>query len=318
MMFKSHQHAPLSLPHASRQPLGTTCCLVAGCVSMLLLHTGCQQTGAPAGGATMAPVSGLPGQTSTTGPAMPALGPFGASARVPPPATGSYGTPAGQAGGATNAMPANYAPPNIAPMSYNDAGNTNQIAVAGGAPGTQASIQGATPAGNSSWHETGAYPTANINPAMDLSNDAATGVRSGGMPVNDLTGAPPPPGYTGTMGYASPMGAAAQPNYAPSYTPQASYPQASTPQQPAQPGQYPATNLTPTSSADANGWAPPPNSSSPNTIVPNGAAPVPMNPPNAPAPMPTSGAGFVDASPAANQPSMSTANRPVQWQTPRH
>lgn len=277
----------------------------------------------------MAPISGMPGQTPMTGPTMPALGPFGASARVPPPSTGSYGNPNGQPLGGTNAMPANYAPPNIAPMSFNDSDGTNGVAVAGGFSVPQSN----SAAVNSSWQETSTYPAATYNPNMDLSRDTTNNLRSGGMQVNDLTGAPAPPGYSAPinptpmnyasgnpapMNYASPVGSGAMPApnlQAPnmqspnpqtlgpqSYVTQPNYPQTQAP-----PGQYPATSLMPmpNTNPNANNWAAPPMSSpAPPVNLPSTSAPI-------------SGGGFVDTSPAANQPSMSTADRPVQWQAPR-
>ncbi|TWU16378.1 hypothetical protein [Allorhodopirellula heiligendammensis] len=304
MMLKSQNANRPLLTAAARLPFGKTCGFVVGCASVLMIASGCRQAGAPTGTAGMAPISGMPGQAPMTGPTLPALGPFGASARVPPPATGSYGNPNGQALGGTNAMPANYAPPNIAPMAYNDSAGGNNVAAAGGFAAPPNNAAAANAAG-SPWQETSAYPTAPYNPNMDLSRDPVSSVRSGGMPINDLTGAPPPPGYSAPVGYTPPAGATnVQAAPAPGYMPQPSYPQQQANSSP-QPGQYPATSLVPLPSTDTGGWAP---------LNPSPPAP-PMNPATPSAP--TSGGGYVDASPAANQPSMSTANRPVQWQAPR-
>ncbi len=290
MMLKSQNPAhPLLRPLAAQQ-LNFACALVFSCISMLLLATGCRQAGAPANSAGMAPISAMPGQAPMTGPTLPALGPFGASARVPPPATGSYGSPSIQSAG-TSAVPANYAPANIAPMSYAESSGGNSVAVAGGFGNQQNAPNGAP--GGSSWQEMSTYPGPPTNPQMDLSQNNSRGVRSGGMPVNDLTGAPPPPGYSAPFEYGNPMAASNTQSYAP------------------QTGQYPATSLMPMPNIRSDTWGPLPASPS-----------VPVNPTAPPASMPStsapiSGGGFVDASPAANQPSMSTANRPVQWQSPR-
>lgn len=330
MMLKSHKTAHLLLSAAACLPRRTTCSLVIGCVSILLATSGCRQAGAPMGSPGMAPITGMPGQTPMTGPTMPALGPFGASARVPPPATGSYGNANGQSFSGTSAMPANYAPPNIAPMAFNDASGTNGVAVAGGFSDPQS----VGVAAGSSWQETSANPATTYNPNMDLSRDKVSTLRSGGMQVNDLTGAPPPPGYAAQtnaapMNYAAPVGSGAasapnmqvpnlqnfnpqtanlqSPNFQsnaaqPNHPAQPDYPQAQAP-----PAQYPTTTLMPLPSTNpsANSWAAPMTSApAPPVYQPSTTAPV-------------SGGGFVDASPAANQPSMSTADRPVQWQTPR-
>ena len=83
-------------------------------------------------------------------------------------------------------MPANYAPPNIAPMAYNDSAGGNNVAAAGGFAAPPNNAAPANAAG-SPWQETSAYPTAPYNPNMDLSRDPVSSVRSGGMPINDLT-----------------------------------------------------------------------------------------------------------------------------------
>lgn len=312
MMLKSPTPAQLLPPVAASRLFAMTPSIVVGCISMLMLASGCRQAGAPANGTGMAPINGLPGQAPMGGPAMPALGPFGASARVPPPATGSYGSAPSQAFGGTNAMPANYAPPNIAPMTYNDAGNASSVALAGGFASPQAIGPGGGATVNSQWHETNANPGAAYHPNMDLSRDATDSVRSGGMQVNDLTGAPAPPGYSAPLGGDHPTGTAGQPSYAPpSYAPPPNHSSAPglapQPYQQPQPQseQVPATSLRPMPGANANSWAPH------ETTPP---AP-PVNQPSTSGAI--SGGGYVDSSPAANQPSMSTADRPVQWQTPR-
>ncbi|EMI45161.1 hypothetical protein [Rhodopirellula sp. SWK7] len=256
---------------------------VVGAASVLV-STGCQQAGGT-GGSAVAPITQLPGQAPIAGPTMPALGPFGASARVPPPATGSYGNPNAVAGSSFNTTPASYAPSTLQPMSYNDQGG-NQIALAGGA-----ATQSAGPVG-SGWMETSSNQNIPINPLMDLSG-SNNGLRSGGMPVNDLTNAPPPPGYTGGIGYNNQPGQFTNQPSTQGYQPPSNLP-----------GQYPATQLNP--SVNYGG----------------GFVPQPTSPPVQQYNMqstsqPMSGGGIAESAPAANQPAFSSADRPVQWQAPR-
>jgi len=243
----------------------------------------------------------LPGQTPMAGPVLPSLGPFGSSARVPPPATGSYGNPSGLAGAAFNTTPANYAPSNVQAMSFQDNGNRthnggSNIAVAGGVPNNPAMQPN-----DSGWQETNTNPNMNVQtvaPNMDFSQPPS-GLRSGGMTVHDLTNAPPPPGYNGNPYYGSPNS-----NFTNQPPPSTRGYQGNQGYQPAAnaPGQFPPSNQSPGMN-QANGW--PPQSPPPSSF----------NSPSPSAPM--SGGGFADSSPAANQPAFSSADRPVQWQTPR-
>ncbi|MFG0254009.1 MAG: hypothetical protein ACF787_02755 [Rhodopirellula sp. JB053] len=294
---------------------------IAGLGSALLIASvGCQQAGGP-NGTAVAPITQLPGQAPVAGPTLPALGPFGASARVPPPATGSYGNPNAVAGSAIGTAPAGYAPTTLQPMSFHQpsgaATSGNQIALAGG---TSSAATGAE------WTETSSNQSVVISPQMNLSGGSHSGgsnsLRTGGMPVNDLTNAPPPPGYTGSFGYNNQSGQFVGQSGGVGYqTPVNS------------PGQYPATQLQPNPSFSPipqqgpstqpvnpnmqSGW----NSTSPQSagsgLSPSPAPPnlQPYNPADASQPM--SGGGYADAAPAANQPAFSSADRPVQWQTPR-
>ncbi len=282
-------------------------------IALVLLSSGCRQ-GGQAGSAGLAPISQLPGQPVTTGPTMPSLGPFGASARVPPPPTGSYGNPSGL-GASLNAMPANYAPSNLAPMSYNETGqNNNNIAMAGGVETAQYGHDPQAAGNGSPWRETSTTYPGMMNSQMDLSGDSTSSPR-GGMPVNDLTNAPPPPGYSAGIGFNNapggfiPQGSLSQPGFQPQY--QGYVPQAYLPgQMPATPlmsvprGQSaPSNQIAP--EADAGGWS----AQSPVSNPPVNNGPVTSQP--------ISGGAMARSAPAANQPAFSTADRPIQWQTPR-
>jgi hypothetical protein len=174
------------------------------------------------------------------------------------------------------------------------------VAQAGGAmpAGMTPAVQGA----NQQWVETNAVQP---NPMMAAAPDASTGVRSGGMPVIDLTGAPPPPGYVpqnnnlypNSVSYPSTNGmgtnnVAAQVNVGSS----------------ALPGQLPVSQLVPSASpaVQALQWntasapvQPPQDSFQGNAAVQSNG-------------MTTATSGQA----AANQPSFSTADRPVQWRAP--
>lgn len=256
-------------------------------VMALGLLTGCQQTN----GTTGAPISMLqPGQAPVQNPTLPTLGPFGASARVPPPATGSYGQVSGTPAAAANYAPSgnyNSTPGSVIPMSFNSSDSIGSgIAQAGGV--TPGSMTPAAQNANQQWVETNAVQP---NPMMPAQLNASSGVRSGGMPVIDLTGAPPPPGYV--------------PQAANAYRSAGSYPSANTMgtnSVAAQmnvgsmslPGQLPVSQLVPSTSpaVQALQW---------NT---------------ASAPVRSTQNTSTSVQAAANQPSFSTADRPVQWRAP--
>lgn len=238
----------------------------------LAAFTGCQQAGSQggfAGSNSFAPITQLPGQTAVNGPSFPTLGPFGASARVPPPSTGSFqGASAANASFNTNNYaPTGYAPNGIQPMSFdaNQAGQSGQVANVGGFGNLAVTGSGVQSSG---WQETSANAFNAQAPAPPTN-----GIRSGGMPVIDLTGAPPPPGY------------------------------------------YPSAPST--SQFQDNSFVPNSESVNPNQN---------FNSPNFNSSA-VSGGGFATSrpnlnpsafsQPAANQPAFSTADRPIEWQTPR-
>lgn len=283
----------------AKKTIGRTCAGLSA-VTALGLLTGCQQTN----GTNGAPISMLqPGQAPVQNPTLPTLGPFGASARVPPPATGSYGQVSGTPAAAANYAPSgtyNTTPGSVIPMSHNSNDSIGSgIAQAGGTmPGSM------TPAAQNAsqqWVETNAVQS---NPMMPAPSDASSGVRSGGMPVIDLTGAPPPPGYV-------PQAANAYPNSYPStnmmgannVAPQMNVGSISLP------GQLPVSQLMPSAppAVQALQWntasAPvqsPQDSFQGNVAVQSNGG---MN-------------SATSVQPAANQPSFSTADRPVQWRAP--
>jgi len=221
-----------------RTPLRSIRWTMLAVSAAMLCGLGCRQAGTPNGFNGAAPLTSLPGQTATTGPLLPSLGPFGASARVPPPSTGSYGaTAANTSFGGPNSVngsyaPAGYAPGAVQPMSF-------EQPIGSGVPQSVANPVGGMSTNN--WSDSSANQTGVSTNSID-SGSAINQFRSGGMQVIDLTGSAPPPGY--------------------------------------QPG---------------------------SGSVPSSPAPAP----------PVSGGGFVDSAPAANQPSFSTADRPLQWQAPR-
>lgn len=148
---------------------------------------GCRQAGTPNGFAGAAPLTSLPAQTATTGPLLPSLGPFGASARVAPPSTGSYGATAtntnfgGSNSAAGNYAPAGYAPGGVQPMSF-------EQPIGSGIPNPIAN------ASQSNWSETSVGQAG--SPATSAgSGSSFNPIRAGGMQVIDLTGGTPPPGY---------------------------------------------------------------------------------------------------------------------------
>ncbi|TWU01455.1 hnRNP-L/PTB family RNA-binding protein [Neorhodopirellula pilleata] len=216
--------------------------------AVILPGLGCRQAGTPNGFTGAAPLTSLPGQTATTGPLLPALGPFGASARVPPPSTGSYGATAANMGfGGSNSAagsyaPAGYAPGAVQPMSF-------EQPIGSGVPNPVANPVGGV--GPTNWSDSSGNPNTSGNPTGSTGS-SLNQIRSGGMQVIDLTSAATPPSNQAAWG--------------------------------------------PTQSSPA----PVPSATVPSTTTP-----------------PISGGGFANSAPAANQPAFSTADRPLQWQTPR-
>jgi hypothetical protein len=169
--------------------------------------TGCRQTNGtiaagPAPAGSLSPVN--PNQ-------LPILGPLGGNTRVTPPPTGSYQPAGGYIG-----VPAAPAPP-FAPVAQPSLGvNQNNQPAGIGPIGSGVQVAGWT--GTNSVVPTA--PVANIGPVQANTVDP----RSGGMRINDLTGAPPPPGYRPTIaqvppGYGGSAAYGIQPQSVPSAIP---------------------------------------------------------------------------------------------------
>lgn len=193
--------------------------------AFLTTATGCRQTtgtipGVPPPAGGLSPVS--PSQ-------QPILGPFGGNTRVTPPATGTYQSTGGYIGAST------------APVASPSLGVSQQVTPIGNAPlGSGVQVAG--------WSETNSVVPTATQPNAVLPNAAvpstganqtqASGPRSGGMHVNDLTGAPAPPGYRAPGGqtYGAPSSYVAQPqsvlNAIPSTPNSVAIPQQQTWQQP--------------------------------------------------------------------------------------
>ncbi|MCC9643403.1 hypothetical protein LOC71_14050 [Rhodopirellula sp. JC740] len=281
----------------ARLTLGRTCVGLSALATLGLL-AGCQQTS----GTTAAPISMLqPGQTPVQNPSLPTLGPFGASARVPPPATGSYGSVTGATSASTYAptMPYNSSASGIVPMSHTaDSAVGSGVMQAGGTFDSSA----ASPAPQ--WVETNS-----VQPTSAVSAPS-TGPRSGGMPVIDLTTAPPPPGYvpSGTMpSGAMNYGNSTAMNMVAGYPANTQINAGST----VQPGQLPVSQLVPVqptqSASESAQW---------NTASAPVAGASDSFQANTPVAATTMQNNSVGSQPAANQPSFSTADRPVQWRAP--
>ena len=161
-----------SCPTASLPARPTTSLLAA----LLVSAAGCHQANGPSGGTALTPVSPLAphGPSAAAG---PRLGPFGGSTRVAPPGTGSYGTANNYLGG--------VAPVNATSQNFDANAASGYVAAA---PGSQVQPVG--------WAE-----TQSVAPSFTGGNSLASGNAGGmlprldGMPVNDFTRAPAPPGY---------------------------------------------------------------------------------------------------------------------------
>lgn len=208
---------------------------------------------------------------------VPSIGPFGASARVPPPPTGSFGND-GTGGTATSSYgPAgsfNSSAGNVIPMGHTATDSLGSgVNQAGGAFAGVAASPGNN--SNDQWVETNAVAAPNFPPGSFASPSQTRSALRGGMPVSDLTGAPTPPGYQPGQFQSNGM------------QQQSGVPIA------ALPGQLPATQLAPSTSFTG-----------PTASFGSG-----MSPPN-------TNAANLNQSPAANQPSLPGADRSIQWRSP--
>ena len=166
------------------------------CVGAVLITTvlsagsGCHQRPAPIAGAPTTPIGPLAPAAPNAGAVGPSLGPFGAPTRVPPPATGSYSTPNNYLGGAAPGGQA-FSPNPRAPSFASAPSRLQPL----GAPAAAAPLP-STGSGvrQTGWTDT-AHAATGASSAPPFPADDPAHPRLGGLPVNDLTGAPPPPGY---------------------------------------------------------------------------------------------------------------------------
>lgn len=149
--------------------------LTMACVGM----TGCRQNGV---GTSVHPMTTLPGAPpAMAAPSFQGLNPFGSGVRIPPPNPQSI-SPQAMAN-----------PPNgYAPTGYsNNTGNGNDPANPSYPNGSGFAVgSGVAPVG---YVENSPYP-----PAPASVDGGTPNSYRGGMPVIDLTAAPPPPGYAGS------------------------------------------------------------------------------------------------------------------------
>ncbi len=138
--------------------------------AIMMVTTGCRQTTGTTAGGPLVPLS--PNNAATT----PALVPFGGPTRVTPPPTGSYTVPNNYMGGS-------------APISQLPPTAVGGFAAAGGNPVIGSGVQRA------GWTETGSNFQGPGNSVVTYGVNPSSNLRSGGMQVIDLTGAPSPPGY---------------------------------------------------------------------------------------------------------------------------
>lgn len=151
-----------------------TSLLALATVSML----GCHQATGPAGGTALSPLSPLPGSSSSS---PPRLGPFGGATRVAPPGTGSYGTANNYMGGVA---------PVGATTSY-PAGPLGGQSMVGSVQTHDPSAMSGSGIQPASWNETQSQNSL----ALSSNDPSPMRPQLNGMRLNDLTQAPPPPGY---------------------------------------------------------------------------------------------------------------------------
>jgi hypothetical protein len=154
--------------------------------------TGCRQTTGVNTAGPLTPIAPLSpaasnGMLAPLGAGQaPTLGPFGGPTRVTPPSTGAYVAPNDYMGGSVglqgNPLGAGgLVQSNPAGGGWNGLGNQTPIGSGVQQTGSWSAGSGLGQAANQS-----------LSP---LAPAPQSGVRSGGMQVIDLTGAPPPPGY---------------------------------------------------------------------------------------------------------------------------
>ncbi len=228
----------------------------------------------PGSFSTVSPLSPVNGQT-------PILGPFGGNTRVSPPSTGSFSQPGTTA--PISQPSAQYNPPQYSPPQYNPA----QFSPMGS--NTAAPMQNLASGQSPNFDAPTGFSNEPIGSGVQQATWTETNLRLSGMQVNDLTGAPNPPGYA--PGDYSP-------NYnASSYNAPNQYPTPQLAPMPVQPNSYapnpypmqnfypPATTPQPTYQPPTNWSAPASNTAPSTTFVPDPAfiatsQPKPLPPPS--------------------------------------
>lgn len=181
-----------SIARARRFQILNPLVVVTGIAVLAISQTGCRQTNGSTAAGPLQPFTSPDGTMAA--PSLLPLGggnPFGSSgSRVAPPASGAV--PNNYMGG----TPTANAPASNMPSTAQFAGSTNN-AIGSGV--TQTGWQADSMAGSPN-------PSSVAQTSVtfaDGSSVAANPARAGGMPVIDLTNAPPPPGYHVTNGYQS-------------------------------------------------------------------------------------------------------------------
>ncbi len=152
-------------------------------ITLIMVASGCRQTTGSLAGSPLTPINPLAPNAMLTPAPSSGIGPMGGSTRVQPPGTGSIGTPN------------NYLGPPVSGQ-INAGSGSNQFAVSGNGDSVIGSgVQ------NAGWNGTNPSVTGTGFVSTGFNQVAAnapnTGLRPAldGMPIIDLTIAPPPPGY---------------------------------------------------------------------------------------------------------------------------
>ena len=180
--------------------------------------TGCRQTTGVNSAGPLSPISPL-SPTAATGSLtpmspgqMPALGPFGGTTRVTPPSTGSYAAPNNYMGGADMSYQVN---PPMGVAQNNTASGWNPPPIGSGVQQTGAWSAPNQPA--TGFAPGSGYAGSGYAPSQ---SPIGSGIRSQGMQVHDLTGAPSPPGYQPPLRNTIPLPNQQAPALAPAPVPQ--------------------------------------------------------------------------------------------------
>lgn len=162
---------------------------------LLTVGSGCRQTTSSINGSSLTPISPLAPNNSLFPAPGSSVGPMGGSTRVPPPSTGSIGTPNNYLGGATSQISNPNNAGSFAAVSPRDEFVGSGVQSAGWTETNTNLPNGSiAPAG---FNEGQFQPQSNsFNQPAPFSQPASLPKPlPGGMKVIDLTGAPNPPGY---------------------------------------------------------------------------------------------------------------------------